>query len=200
MHRTKYIETLAELANRGEPFVSVTLVEAAGSTPQDRGSKMLVDRSGLVYGTVGGGRVENQAIRHAQQMIESPVRRDGFCRMESETRCRDDVRWLGQVVLRDVQPRRLADRDFWRGHVAQALTRVLVQLECQIVCVDPRTSGSSACRNRRGFASVCDDLPDYVQQIRDDDLRHLHDDGTPHRSADPRPAACDAIPCPPTSV
>ena len=72
MHRTKYIETLAELADRGAPFVSVTLVEAAGSTPQDRGSKMLVDRSGLVYGTVGGGRVEDQAIRHAQAMLGDP--------------------------------------------------------------------------------------------------------------------------------
>ena len=72
MHRLRYVETLAELAERGAPFVAVTLIEAAGSTPQDSGSKMLVDRTGLVYGTVGGGRIENQAITHARQMIDSP--------------------------------------------------------------------------------------------------------------------------------
>ncbi|MEM6799239.1 MAG: XdhC family protein, partial [Planctomycetota bacterium] len=64
-----FIERLAELSSAGRPFASVTLVEAVGSTPQDAGSKMLVDEQGLVYGTVGGGRVENQAIGHAQEML-----------------------------------------------------------------------------------------------------------------------------------
>jgi xanthine dehydrogenase accessory factor len=171
MHRTKYIETLAELANRGQPFVSVTLVEAAGSTPQDSGSKMLVDGTGLVYGTVGGGRVENQAIRHAQQMIKSPT-----------GDATDFVQWnlkrdVGMTCGGSVKLYFEAyNHGVWRivifgaGHVAQALTRVLVQLECQIVCIDPRIEWIERLpKSPRLSPSVCEDLPGYVHAIRDDD-------------------------------
>src|SRR3972149_6937458 len=73
-----FIEKLAELSQSGKPFVSVTMVDAVGSTPQDAGTKMLVDASGLVFGTVGGGRVEKQAIEFAQRMLnerDSPTQR-----------------------------------------------------------------------------------------------------------------------------
>ena len=65
-----FIEKLAELSNAGGPFVAVTLVDAVGSTPQDAGTKMLVDATGLLFGTVGGGRVENQALEFAQRMLQ----------------------------------------------------------------------------------------------------------------------------------
>ncbi len=51
----------AELASSHTPFVTVTLIEAVGSTPADTGAKMLVTDQGLDMGTIGGGRVE--AIR-----------------------------------------------------------------------------------------------------------------------------------------
>src|SRR5215831_5113099 len=64
-----FVEKLAELSAGGRAFVSVTLVETVGSTPSDAGTKMLVDERGLVFGTVGGGRVENEAIGHAQSLL-----------------------------------------------------------------------------------------------------------------------------------
>ena len=64
-----YIEKLAELSRGSAPFVSVTMVDAVGSTPQDTGTKMLVDAAGLVFGTVGGGKVEQKAIGLAQEMM-----------------------------------------------------------------------------------------------------------------------------------
>jgi xanthine/CO dehydrogenase XdhC/CoxF family maturation factor len=42
-----FIERLADLSRSGEPFVSVTLVDAVGSTPQDAGTKMLANAGGL---------------------------------------------------------------------------------------------------------------------------------------------------------
>ena len=57
-----FVERLAALSRSGTPFVSVTMVDAVGSTPQDTGSKMLVTGDGLCWGTVGGGKVE--AIAH----------------------------------------------------------------------------------------------------------------------------------------
>src|SRR3954470_6166680 len=64
-----YFEKVQELFAAGDPFVSVTLIDAVGSTPQDAGSKMLVTREGLAFGTVGGGRVEAKAIDQALAML-----------------------------------------------------------------------------------------------------------------------------------
>src|SRR6478752_1264956 len=67
-----YFDKVQELLAGGEPFVSVTLVEAVGSTPQDAGSKMLVTRAGLAFGTVGGGRFEAKAIDQAIAILNQP--------------------------------------------------------------------------------------------------------------------------------
>ena len=67
--QSAFIERLAEQDRAGQRFVVVTLVDAVGSTPQDVGAKILVDRNGLVAGTVGGGRVERKAIETAQQIL-----------------------------------------------------------------------------------------------------------------------------------
>lgn len=172
MHRLKYVETLAELAERGEPFVSVTLIEAAGSTPQDSGSKMLVDRTGLVYGTVGGGRIENQAIGHAQQMIDSPNSPvtsfvDWNLKRDVGMTCGGSVKLFFETY--NHQEWRIVV--FGAGHVAQALTRVLIQLECQVVCVDSRAEWIERLPvSARLVSVVSDDLPAYADQIREDDF------------------------------
>ena len=51
------------------PLVVVTVVDTAGSVPQDRGAKMIVTSEGLRFGTVGGGKVETKAIADAQAML-----------------------------------------------------------------------------------------------------------------------------------
>ncbi len=63
-------ERLNQLLAAGDPFVAVTVVDVAGSVPQDRGAKMLVTAKGLDFGTVGGGRIETKAIAEARRMLE----------------------------------------------------------------------------------------------------------------------------------
>src|SRR2546426_1402335 len=67
-----FYEELVALERAGAPFVLVTLVESLGSTPQDIGAKMLVTPAGLHAGTVGGGRVEAQAIALAHEILAAP--------------------------------------------------------------------------------------------------------------------------------
>src|SRR5687767_16033154 len=63
--RMTFFESFNELTESGAPFVSVTVVDTLGSTPQDRGAKMLVTREGRYFGTVGGGKIEARAIEEA---------------------------------------------------------------------------------------------------------------------------------------
>ena len=144
MSELPFIEQLANLIQTGQPFVAVTLVEALGSTPQDTGTKMLVTESGLAFGTVGGGRIEQKAIEHANAMLR---RTDG----EQPSNTRTLVDWnlqrdvgmtCGGRVKLFFEAYNVDDWHvviFGAGHVAQALVRCLLQLDCRITCVDSRS-------------------------------------------------------------
>jgi len=60
----------------GEPAVLVTVADALGSTPREAGARMLVGAR-RTAGTIGGGRLEHEAIAAARRLIEG-VRAKGF--------------------------------------------------------------------------------------------------------------------------
>jgi xanthine dehydrogenase accessory factor len=133
------IERLAELAAEGRPFALVTLVETTGSTPQDAGTKMLVDAGGLRFGTVGGGRVEQQAIARAQALLTDPAAQpctlvEWNLKRDVGMTCGGTVKLLFEAY--QVHPWRVVV--FGAGHVGQAVVRCLLLLDCRVVCVDSR--------------------------------------------------------------
>ena len=70
----KLFQILREASARGEDTVLVTIVDSSGSTPRKIGTHMLVNAQGRIYGTVGGGAAENDAIQTAKRVL-----RDGRC-------------------------------------------------------------------------------------------------------------------------
>lgn len=53
----------------GETVASVTIATSDGSTPRSSGAKMLVGKSGILCGTIGGGLAEAMAAEKAVQTI-----------------------------------------------------------------------------------------------------------------------------------
>lgn len=60
-----------EWAEDGRRIALGTVISAQGSTPQKAGSKALVDDSGGVWGTLGGGLVEARGLQQMAGAIES---------------------------------------------------------------------------------------------------------------------------------
>lgn len=109
---------------KGRDTVLATIIWDDGSAPRGRGSQMLVDGSGLLAGTIGGGAVEGRSIEIAQEMLQSGkngythffrLQKDGevgmvcggdvtvyFCRVPA-----DDAAWgaLAAEVLRRLKGR-----------------------------------------------------------------------------------------------
>ena len=54
-------EKLTELRANGTAACLATIIRTAGSTPRERGAKMILCADGSSYGSVGGGCGENQA-------------------------------------------------------------------------------------------------------------------------------------------
>lgn len=136
-------EALVALQRDAVGFVLVTLVEALGSTPQDAGAKMLVTSAGRHVGTVGGGRVEAQAIALAQELLTSASLKGATPRLVNWSLKGDVGMTCGGSVKLYFEPHPALDAAwpiviFGAGHVAQALVRVLLPLPCAITLCDSR--------------------------------------------------------------
>ena len=62
---------ISEASARGERVVVATVTHTRGSTPQQRGAKMLFFESGEVAGTVGGGCIEAEVWAEAREALRS---------------------------------------------------------------------------------------------------------------------------------
>jgi xanthine dehydrogenase accessory factor len=62
-------EMMVSLLERGENFAVATLFDKTGSAPRSDGAKMVVRTDGSIAGTIGGGRLEAEAIGLAKEMI-----------------------------------------------------------------------------------------------------------------------------------
>jgi xanthine dehydrogenase accessory factor len=169
-----FVEKLAELSAAGRPFASVTLVETVGSAPSDAGTKMLVDTTGLVFGTVGGGKVENKAIGHAQGLLDdSSANGSQTCELIEWNLQRDVGMTCGGVVKLLFEAYNFRD---WRivvfgaGHVAQALVRLLLLLECRVVCIDQREEWLAKLPSSPKLRAVMLPEPrEFVPELRGED-------------------------------
>jgi xanthine dehydrogenase accessory factor len=134
-----FFEALNELAASNVPFVSVTVVDTLGSTPQDRGSKMLVTAEGRYFGTTGGGKIEARCIEEARKLLDdddAPKTRYFQWSLEKDIgmTCGGIVR----VYFEAFNVTRWNIVIFGAGHVAQAVVDTLLKLDCRMTCIDTR--------------------------------------------------------------
>lgn len=167
---TSFLETLNELIAAEVPLVTVTVVDTAGSVPQDRGSKMIVTAGGLHYGTVGGGKVETKAIAEAQSMLR-----------RERTESTHFVQWnlnkdvgmtCGGIVKLYFEAHNAGRWNvvvFGAGHVANALITLLVHFDCAITCVDPRPEWLDKLPPSPKLTKIrTDDMPSLVSTLSKD--------------------------------
>lgn len=136
---TTYFETQNRLFDDGAPFVTVTVVDTLGSTPQDRGAKMLVTGEGRVFGTVGGGKIEARAIQEAQAMLaDDTAPKTRFHQWSLEKDIGMTCGGIVRVYFEAFNVTRWNIVVFGAGHVAAALIENLIRLDCRVTCIDPR--------------------------------------------------------------
>ena len=131
---------------------------------------MLVDQSGLVHGTVGGGKVEHHAIEFAQVMIKDCGRNremvDWNLQRDIGMTCGGLVKLFFEVYNRN-------DWNivvFGAGHVAQSLVELLLTLDCQVTCLDSRQEWIDKIEDRKRLTKICTtDLASYATTLNSDD-------------------------------
>lgn len=160
-----FYEKVQDILRRGIPHVVVTMVEVKGSAPQDVGAKIVVSEEGIVWGTVGGGKVEAQVIREAQEMLNDvDASNHRFVRWnlqrDIKMTCGGEVCFFFERFLVDVWNICV----FGAGHVAQALVPLLCQLNCRVHCIDPRSEWLSKIAKRDNLHLYCIEEPRLAVQ------------------------------------
>lgn len=121
-------------------MIRVRVTQTWGSTPRETGAEMIVTVSDST-GTIGGGRLEHDAIARARAMLASG---EGEAEM-SVTLGPDSGQCCGgrvELVLDRLPPTPLPPPPqvliFGAGHVGRALARILRELPFETVLVDSR--------------------------------------------------------------
>ena len=63
--------TLLSLLEQGEKSMLVTVIQTKGSSPRESGTRMVVSRGEIAFGTIGGGHLEYQACHAAVERLSS---------------------------------------------------------------------------------------------------------------------------------
>jgi xanthine dehydrogenase accessory factor len=163
----RHSRAVTELLRANTPFVIVTMVDCRGSAPQIVGAKALVTASGIVDGTVGGGKVEARAITHAQELLRSNDGRS--CELvvwnlqtEIGMTCGGEVKFFFEVCLCNDWAISL----FGAGHIAQVLAPLLLQMNCRVTCLDQRQDWLDRMSDHPRLTKVCrEDLPGAVSDL-----------------------------------
>jgi len=136
-----WLDALTRLRCEGSPGVLITVIKVRGHAPRDAGAKMVVG-SQHSWGSVGGGNLEEAAIRRARALIagghtepETQVARlNEHARNEHGRQCCG-----GEVtLLLEPMPARPTIAIFGMGHVGYELARILSRLEVRLELVDSR--------------------------------------------------------------
>jgi xanthine dehydrogenase accessory factor len=148
---TALVGILRRLLEQREPVVLVRVVTAKGSTPREAGVSMLVTAV-AVHGTIGGGRLEWDAILRARDLLagdENTASLEVPLGPASGQCCGGHVTLslarAGVAELAELQAAVAAERVGWplallfgAGHVGRALARALDPLPLRLRWVDGR--------------------------------------------------------------
>jgi xanthine dehydrogenase accessory factor len=162
-----FFEEQTNLLEQGTPFVAVTVVDTVGSTPQDRGAKMLVTEAGRVFGTVGGGKIEARAIADAQALLnEDAAPKTRFVQWSLEKDIGMTCGGIVRVYFEAFNVTRWKIVVFGAGHVANALIDLLQKLDCRVTCIDPREEWLARLPESSKLTKVLSaDMPSEVAKI-----------------------------------
>ncbi|WP_137820799.1 xanthine dehydrogenase accessory protein XdhC [Pseudomonas sp. D(2018)] len=132
-----WISALADLQQRCEPCVLVTIIEERGSTPRNAGSKMVVTAE-RIFETIGGGHLEFKAMEIAREMLENrsqDTRLERFSLGASLGQCCGGATVLLFEPMGQPQAHIAV---FGAGHVGRALVPLLASLPCKVRWIDSR--------------------------------------------------------------
>lgn len=137
-----FIEAFLKARDQGQvsqsPFVVITFINSRGSAPQDAGSRIIANASEIIFGTIGGGKLEAKALAEARSRLElatEPFSVTWNLQKDVGMTCGGEVTLFFEFHS---PKRRWPIAIFGAGHVAQELVQTLLRLDCFMTVFEHR--------------------------------------------------------------
>jgi xanthine dehydrogenase accessory factor len=159
------------LADTNTAFCLVTILSTEGSVPREADTKMLVT-SKQIYGTVGGGNLEQQAIKEAKGILTRTDTQEHIASYilgpELEQCCGGSVclsfQYYDHTNIRSLIIPETSYTDvmlFGAGHVGQAVAYALTPLPFDLHWYDPRSEKINGDIHHLSKAETCVEAAAY---------------------------------------
>lgn len=137
-------KTIKQLQARHIPAAMVTVIRTKGSVPRDTGTKMVVEISGKIHGTIGGSSVEQLVIKEAIECIKNASPK--ICMHDLYDEAAEDTGMIcGGTMEFFIEPLIYPEKlyIFGGGHVALHLARMAGQTGFDLIIIDDRPEFAS---------------------------------------------------------
>ncbi|MBE0646207.1 MAG: XdhC family protein [Bacteroidales bacterium] len=126
---------ILEVLKSGEVTAVCTVVATRGSSPLKAGAKMIVWENGKIFGTIGGGPVEQSTIEDAIRVIKkrTPERIVHDLKAQHEMCCGGSM----EIFIEPLMPSKKLFM-FGGGHVGKAVVKHALDLDFDITVIDSR--------------------------------------------------------------
>ena len=146
---TNWVSAVQQLRRERRSGVLVTVTEVRGHAPRDAGAKMVVSAAD-VWGTIGGGNLEETALSRARALLEALPDEPSSATISLSDKARTEHGRQccgGEVTLLfEPLPVVPAVAIFGMGHVGLELARILARHDLDLHLVDSRKSYVAADR------------------------------------------------------
>jgi xanthine dehydrogenase accessory factor len=165
-------EKISELVNQNKSFVLTTIVKTEGSTPGKVGFKMIVEDSEKIFGTVGGGELEQEVIREALKRMRSKENGIVEYLLSSDALVqKEDAKVLNMScsgrcwIFYEVFGNKPVVYVFGGGHVGQALLKQLSLLNFHKILIDNRPEFANKDVNPFADEIILSDYSEYAYKF-----------------------------------
>lgn len=138
-----WLAAVSRLRRERRPGVLVTVADVRGHAPRDAGAKMVV-AEGEVWGTIGGGNLEETAIARARLLLEAFAVEPETLAVSLSDKARSDHgrQCCGGEVTLLLEPLAVVPSVaiFGMGHVGLELARILSRHDLELHLVDSRAA------------------------------------------------------------
>jgi xanthine dehydrogenase accessory factor len=138
-----WLSAVETLRRERRPGVLITVVSVRGHAPRDPGAKMVVAADD-VWGTIGGGNLEETAVARARELLEQSAATPELATMQLNDKAHVQYgrQCCGGQVTYLLEPLAVVPSVaiFGMGHVGLELARILSRHDLELYCVDSRVS------------------------------------------------------------
>lgn len=163
-----------ELLNLKKDFVTVQIVDTKGSSPQDKGARAIICDKKIMFGTVGGGKLEAFAINKSNELLADQHVKNKMMTINLQKdigmTCGGEVSLYFEL---EQQSKKFKVNIFGAGHVSQQLNIVLERLECSLTCIDNRPEWLEKLSHLKCKTICLERMEDYVPQCGPDSFNIL---------------------------